>query len=173
MNNIKSLARAAFYASRELAGKDTETKNLMLSEIADAIEKSADIIIKNNSIDIGNAQKAGKDKTFIDRLSLNDKRIKAMADGVRAIINLTDPVGEKVEDYTLDNGLNVTKVRAPLGVVAIIYEARPNVTVDCAALTLKSGNSVILRGSKDAINSNRALYNIIRRRCQIKAIIRI
>jgi len=162
MNKIEKICSDALSASRILSGQSTEIKNQMLSRIADAIIENAESIKKANNIDIEKAVKSEKEKTFIDRLTLTDSRIKGMSEGVRAIIDLKDPVGEITEEYTLKNGLKVTKVRAPLGVVAIIYEARPNVTVDCVALTLKSGNSVILRGSKDAINSNRALYRIIR-----------
>ena len=161
MNNIHNLCINASAASREIAAFSTELKNSMLSAIANALIINTNKIKVANQIDIEKAVKNNKDKTFIDRLTLTDSRIKAMADGVRTIIELSDPVGQITEEYILPNGLDVRRVRAPLGVIAIIYEARPNVTIDCAALTIKSGNSVILRGSKDAINSNRALYQII------------
>jgi glutamate-5-semialdehyde dehydrogenase len=144
-----------------MAGADTVVKNGMLSVVANALDLSAELIKAANKIDLDKAIASGKDKVFIDRLTLTDSRIKAMSDGVRAIISLNDPVGEVIEEYSVPSGLNIMRVRAPLGVIAIIYEARPNVTVDCFALTIKSGNSVILRGSKDAINSNRELYRII------------
>lgn len=161
MSKMTDLCKKAAIASKAFTATDAQTKNNMLDVMAEAIIVNADKIKDANLIDIENANKNNKDKTFIDRLTLSDKRITAMSNGIRAIIKLKDPVGEVVNTYSLNNGLKVQRVRAPLGVIGIIYEARPNVTIDCAALTIKSGNAVILRGSKDAINSNRALYTII------------
>ncbi len=160
--NVIDLCNKASKASKSFAGADTNTKNAMLDTIANAIIDNAKTIKQINNTDIINAEKNGKDSTFIDRLRLTDSRIQGMADGVRAIIKLNDPVLEVVEEREMYNGIKLTKVRAPLGVIAIIYEARPNVTVDCTALTIKSGNAVILRGSKDSINSNRELYRVMK-----------
>lgn len=161
MNNMQALCNKAALSARKFANTSSDIKNKMLKAIAQGLMNEVNNIKRANSVDIDKAIENGKDKTFVDRLTLTDSRIKGMADGVLQIINLNDPVGEIVDNYTLDNGLVVNRVRAPLGVIAIIYEARPNVTVDCAALTIKSGNAVVLRGSKDAINSNRELYRII------------
>ena len=162
MSNISDLCRSAAAAAKKFVSVGENVKNMMLDAIADAILANSEAIKQANEIDIDKAEKNGKDKTFVDRLTLTDSRIQLMAEGIRAVAALKDPVGEITEQYDLPSGLNVTKVRTPLGVVAIIYEARPNVTVDCAALTLKSGNAVVLRGSKDAINSNRALFQLMR-----------
>lgn len=162
MSNISDLCRSAAAAAKKFVSVGENVKNMMLDAIADAILANSEAIKQANEIDIDRAEKNGKDKTFVDRLTLTDSRIQLMAEGIRAVAALKDPVGEITEQYDLPSGLNVTKVRTPLGVVAIIYEARPNVTVDCAALTLKSGNAVVLRGSKDAINSNRALFQLMR-----------
>ncbi|HRF36653.1 MAG TPA: glutamate-5-semialdehyde dehydrogenase, partial [Clostridia bacterium] len=104
----------------------------------------------------------GKDSAFLDRLTLNEKRIQAMSEGIKQIVLLPDPVGEVTEKWTAYSGLQISKVRAPLGVIGVIYEARPNVTIDVAGLCIKTGNSVILRGGSDAINSNRALYKVMK-----------
>lgn len=164
MIDVASLCKRAKTASFALAGYTTAQKNAMLSAIAEALASAENVerMMRANAVDVEEARKNGKDATFIDRLTLNDKRIATMISGVNQIIALDDPVGEVVEDRVLPNGLNIKKVRAPLGVIGIIYEARPNVTVDAAALCIKSGNAVVLRGSKDALNSNRVLYEIMR-----------
>lgn len=164
MIDVASLCKRAKTASFALAGYTTAQKNTMLSAIAEALASAENVerMMRANAVDVEEARKNGKDATFIDRLTLNDKRIATMISGVNQIIALDDPVGEVVEDRVLLNGLNIKKVRAPLGVIGIIYEARPNVTVDAAALCIKSGNAVVLRGSKDALNSNRVLYEIMR-----------
>jgi glutamate-5-semialdehyde dehydrogenase len=132
----------------------------MLEAIASAIEKNAAAILDANKTDVENCP---PDKAaFLDRLTLNEKRISAMADGVREVAKLNDPVGKITAEWTVKNGLKITKVRAPLGVVAVIYEARPNVTADAAALCLKSGNACVLRGGKEAINTNKILYEVMK-----------
>lgn len=158
---VEEICQKAKAASYKLAAYSTEDRNAILEKIADFLSSNRDKIKKQNEIDIELA-KADKDEVFIDRLTLTDARIDTMIEGIRQVIALPDPVGEIVESRTNAIGLKITKVRAPLGVIAIIYEARPNVTIDAAALCIKSGNSIVLRGSKGAINSNRALYEIMR-----------
>lgn len=164
MVDVAEICKSAKKASYEIAGYSGEQKNQMLTEISACLEKDENVAkLKNaNAIDVEFARENGRNETFIDRLTLNDKRIATMIEGLKQIIALPDPVGEVVEDYVVPSGIEITKVRAPLGVIGIIYEARPNVTVDAAALCLKSGNGVVLRGGKDAINSNRVLYSIMK-----------
>lgn len=159
---IKEICQKAHNVSFKLAGLSEQEKNVLLGKIADSIDSSRDVILKANACDLENAIKNGLTKVMQDRLKLDEKRLNAMSSGVRDIIKLPDPIGEVTAQWTLANGLNVRKVRAPLGTIGVIYEARPNVTIDVAALCLKSGNSVVLRGGKEAINSNRALHNAIK-----------
>lgn len=140
----------------------TEQKNEALVAIADALEKNSEFVIKANAVDLLNGKQAGLSYGLIDRLMLNEERIKAIADGVRQVASLDDPCGKVISDYKKDNGLDIKKITVPIGVIGIIFEARPNVTVDAAALCLKSSNSVLLRGGKEAINSNTALSEIMR-----------
>ncbi len=160
MIDIKEICKLAKNASYQLAGYSSDLKNAMLDAICDALknQKVIDDLLDANKIDIKLAKESGKNDTFVDRLTLTMSRINSMIEGLEQVKALADPVGEVVEHYTLDNGLDMKRVRAPLGVIGIIYEARPNVTIDAAALCLKSGNAVVLRGSKDALNSNRVLY---------------
>ena len=148
-------------ASYELAKVDTELKNKALFAIADALVSGKDIIIEENKKDIENAVRKGITKAMTDRLTLNEKRISDMADGLRQVASLGDPIGETIKEWTRPNGLIITQKRVPMGVIAIIYEARPNVTVDAAALCLKTSNAVILRGGSEAINSNKILMKIM------------
>ena len=141
---------------------DSEQKNKALNAIANMLEKNSDRIIKANAIDLEQGRNNGLSEGLLDRLMLNEERIKAMADGVRQVAGLADPCGKILSEYKKDNGLLIKKITVPIGVIGIIFEARPNVTVDAAALCLKSGNSVILRGGKEAINSNTALSEIMR-----------
>ena len=141
---------------------DSEQKNKALNAIANMLEKNSDRIIKANAIDLEQGRSNGLSEGLLDRLMLNEERIKAMADGVRQVAGLADPCGKILSEYKKDNGLLIKKITVPIGVIGIIFEARPNVTVDAAALCLKSGNSVILRGGKEAINSNTALSEIMR-----------
>ncbi|MDR3215874.1 MAG: glutamate-5-semialdehyde dehydrogenase [Clostridiaceae bacterium] len=163
MVNVSEIAQKSAAAALVIGAYSTEQKNTMLTLMADAIKTGEAAILAANAIDV-RAAEGVKDKTFIDRLMLTSKRVDAMCEGVRQVAALPDPVGEVAESWTSPvNGLFIEKVRAPLGVIAIIYEARPNVTADAAALCIKSGNAVILRGSKDAINSNRAIYAAMRK----------
>lgn len=141
---------------------DSEQKNKALNTIANMLEKNSDRIIKANAIDLEQGRNNGLSEGLLDRLMLNEERIKSMADGVRQVAGLADPCGKILSEYKKDNGLLIKKITVPIGVIGIIFEARPNVTVDAAALCLKSGNSVILRGGKEAINSNTALSEIMR-----------
>lgn len=141
---------------------DSEQKNKALNAIANMLEKNSNRIIEANAIDLEQGRNNGLSEGLLDRLMLNEERIKAMADGVRQVAGLADPCGKILSEYQKDNGLLIKKITVPIGVIGIIFEARPNVTVDAAALCLKSGNSVILRGGKEAINSNTALSEIMR-----------
>lgn len=161
MKSITEIGIMAKKASRKLALLSTVEKNNVLNTAADIIEKNSDYIIEQNKLDIENAKAAGMKETLIDRLSLNESRIKGMADGIRAVANLDDPVGNVDSMWKRPNGLEIGQKRVPLGVIGIIYEARPNVTSDAASLCLKSGNAVILRGGKEAINSNKAVVKMI------------
>ncbi len=158
---VEELCSRSKLAARRLATLDTATKDAALAAIADALETRADEILEANSGDLDDGRAAGLEAALIDRLALDHSRIAAMAAGVRDIIALPDPVGEQIEARTLPNGLDLRKVSVPLGVVAIIYEARPNVTVDAAALAIKSGNAVVLRGSSTAERSNAVLARIV------------
>ncbi len=159
---VSDACASAKHAARALATTDTETKNLALEALAVLLsERSADVL-EANAADLADERAASLTPALRDRLTLTERRIAEMADGVRAIAGLPDPVGEEVEHRTLASGLDLRKVRVPLGVVAVIYEARPNVTVDCAALCLKSGNAIVLRGSSYAQRSNGALAALVR-----------
>lgn len=150
-------------AAFKLACADKNIKNKALKAVSDALKANAREIIKANKEDLENAKNKGISKAMLDRLTLNEERIFAMADGVNKVIDLPDPIGEIVEEWERPNGLKIAKRRVPIGVIAIIYEARPNVTVDAAALCLKSSNAVILRGGSEAIKSNIALMNIMQK----------
>lgn len=149
-------------ASYQLMNISTEIKNKALKKIADNLIMYSEKIIEKNKIDIDNSRNNGMSESMIDRLMLNEDRIKSIAEGVNQIADLDDPVGEILHMNKRPNGLVIGQKRVPLGVIGIIYESRPNVTVDAAALCLKSSNSVILRGSKDAINSNKELVKIMK-----------
>ncbi len=153
-----SIAKIAGY---KLVSVDTITKNNALEAIARALEEKAEEIIKANNIDIDNAEKNGIRKAMIDRLTLTKERIKDISEGVRQVKSLSDPIGEVVKMWKRPNGLMIGQKRVPMGVIAIIYEARPNVTVDAAVLCLKTSNACILRGGSEAINSNKAIMKII------------
>lgn len=152
------LAKAASY---KLAQIGTQVKNDALAAIADALIVRADEIISANEIDIAEAKKSGIREAMIDRLTLTKERIEGIAEGVRQVQSLSDPVGEVIKMWTRPNGLQIGQKRVPMGVIAIIYEARPNVTADAAALCLKTSNAVILRGGKEAIRSNTAIMKIM------------
>jgi len=157
---IIAQARGAKRAAEVLANLSTEMKNQALEAIATELENSMEEILEENRKDLEAGEKAGLSRALLDRLLLNEDRIRSMADGLREIIQLEDPVGDIVEMWKRPNGLMVGKMRVPMGVIGIIYEARPNVTIDAAGLCLKAGNAVILRGGSEAINSNRILARI-------------
>jgi glutamate-5-semialdehyde dehydrogenase len=152
---------AARSASRSLATATTALKNRALEAIAVAVERNADRIVPANDLDLANGRDNGLSSGLQDRLRLDQKRLAGLASAVREVAALVDPVGENVRGQTLPNGLKLSQVRVPFGVVGVIYEARPNVTVDIAALALKSGNAVVLRGGSAAENSNRVLVELI------------
>jgi glutamate-5-semialdehyde dehydrogenase len=153
---------AAKRAARILATAPTAAKNAALEATARLLEERADAVLEANGGDLADQRAAGLTDALADRLRLTPERVQAMADGVRVVEGLEDPVGEELDHKTLASGLDLRKVRVPLGVVAVVYEARPNVTVDCAALTIKSGNAIVLRGSSYAERSNAALAAIVR-----------
>lgn len=155
-------ARAARQASYALANADTTVKNKALSYIADDLLAHAGDIMDANAADVAAAREKGMSDAMIDRLTLTQDRIQGMAEGVRQVIALPDPVGQTLSSWDRPNGLHIDKVTAPLGVIAIIFESRPNVTVDAAVLCLKSGNATVLRGGSEAIRSNVALAGVIR-----------
>ncbi|MFY9202086.1 MAG: aldehyde dehydrogenase family protein, partial [Limnochordia bacterium] len=152
--------KAAKKAAQVLAGIAADTKNEVLQAMADAVENAQAVIAAENQKDLEAGERAGLSKALLDRLELNTKRIGAMAQGLRELAKLPDPIGEIVEMQRRPNGLQIGKMRVPLGVVGMVYEARPNVTIDAAGLCFKSGNAVILRGGSEALNSNRILVQI-------------
>lgn len=161
MTLVEDQARRARKAASSLAVKTTIEKNMALEKMADSLEEKYGEILGENEKDLRAAEKENISGALRDRLTLTEVRINEMADGLRQVAQLRDPVGEIIDGWTLPNGLSIQKIRVPMGVVGIIYEARPNVTVDAAGLCLKSGNAVILRGSSSAINSNKVLVNIL------------
>lgn len=161
MTQFEIMGAKAKEASRFLMTAGSK-KDEALNAIAKALRENADKIIKANDIDIENGEKAGLTKSLLDRLQLTKERINGMADGVSEVASLADPVGRVLDGRTLKNGLQIEKVTVPMGVIGIIFEARPNVTSDAAALCLKAGSAVILRGGKEAINSNKAIAEIMR-----------
>src|SRR3954449_8850359 len=158
--SVADICLEAKSASRTLAQLDRGTKDAALHAIADALIARTDEVLEANARDMEAGREAGLSSALLDRLALDAGRVAAMADGVRAVAALEDPVGEVVDGRRLANGLDLRKVRAPLGVVAVVYEARPNVTIDAAALALKSGNAIVLRGSSSAAHSNAVLAGI-------------
>lgn len=159
---MEEMGKKAKAAERVLAVASEELKNKALLHIADALIANAEQIISANAIDLENGRNNGMAASMLDRLKLDDARIKGMADGVRDIVKLPDPVGNVLKEIERPNGMIIKRVSVPLGVIAVIFEARPNVTSDAAALCLKSGNTVILRGGKEAINSNMTIAKIMR-----------
>ena len=159
---LHEIGENARKASRVLATIGTEAKNRALTYIADDLEKYADEILSANKIDLENAEKNGMKASMVDRLTLSRERIGAIAEGVRQVRDLPDPIGEVLGANKRPNGLQIAKRRVPLGVIGIIYEARPNVTADTAVLCLKSSNACVLRGGKEAFNSNVAIADIMK-----------
>ncbi|HEY9576224.1 MAG TPA: glutamate-5-semialdehyde dehydrogenase, partial [Pseudobacillus sp.] len=162
MGELLEKAKLLKTASYQTAMLTEAEKNEALERIADALLSNVDFILQENSRDMEAGTAAGFAPPLLDRLQLTEERIRQMADGVRQLIKLNDPVGEVTEEWTLENGLNIQTVRVPLGVIGMVYEARPNVTVDAAALCLKAGNAVLLRGSSSAARSNIALVKVMK-----------
>ena len=162
MNELMTKATLAREAAPLIASCSAEAKNDALMRIADALIAHTDEIAEANRADVLRAREAGTSDAMIDRLTLSPERILSVAEGVRSVALLDDPVGETVEKTVRPNGMTIEKVRVPLGVIGMIYEARPNVTVDSAALALKSGNAILLRGSSSALSSNEKLVQIMR-----------
>ena len=160
--DTEKMGLAAREAERVLGVADTNTKNNALEAMAAALETNADRIITANEADIENGRQNGMKESLLDRLRLTPARIAGMAEGIRHVAALADPIGEIIEGSVRPNGMKIQRVRVPLGVVGIIFEARPNVTSDAAALCLKSGNACILRGGKEAIHSNMAIAELLR-----------
>jgi len=154
--------KAANRAARQLASTPSEVKNAALVAIADSIESNCQSILRANEQDLEVATLNGLDLHLLDRMTLNNLRVKAMAGAARDIAELEDPIGEVLEERTRPNGLNIQRVRVPLGVIGVIYESRPNVTIDIATLCLKSGNGVVLRGGKECITTNTVLAGIVK-----------
>ena len=161
MGELQQKGQLAKEASYTLAVMTTEEKNKGLLAMADALEQAMDDIMAANALDMETAKANGKPQSFLDRLLLNEGRIKDMADGIRAVAELPDPVGHVEEMWLNKDNLQIGKIAVPLGVIGMIYEARPNVTADAAALCLKSGNAVMLRGSGDAIESNKKIAAVL------------
>lgn len=155
---MADIGRRARAAARPLAIATTAAKNAALVAMAEAIVNREQDILDANAIDVSNGQESGLSASFMDRLKLNPARIRAMADGIREIAGLRDPVGDVIAAWDRPNGLHIERVRTPLGVVGVIYESRPNVTADAGALCLKAGNPVILRGGSDSLNSSAAIH---------------
>ncbi len=162
MNSLIHLGERAKVASRLLALADSNIKNEALSAIAEALKLHADEIVAANALDLENGKTSGMTRSLLDRLSLSRDRVFAMAKGVSDLCALADPIGTVLDSYVRPNGIKITKISVPFGVIGIIYEARPNVTSDAAAIALKSGSAVILRGGKEAINSNLKTVEIMR-----------
>ncbi len=159
---VLSKAKEAKEGARSLARASSKQKNAALLRMAEALKKRSKELMRENTKDIAYAQKKGLSKAMIDRLSLNDKRIAEMAQGLQEVAALPDPVGEVIRMWQRPNGMSVGRMRVPIGVIGIVYESRPNVTADATSLCLKAGNSVILRGGSEAIHSNKAIVKILR-----------
>ena len=160
--DLITLGQKAGVVKYELQALTTNQKNQALTYVADMLVTRYEEILKANAIDIATGEEKGMHKGLLDRLRLTTDRIAAMSEGLKQIVELPDPIGEVMETFDRPNGLSISKVRVPLGVVGIIYESRPNVTADAFGLCFKTGNAVILKGGTDALNSNRAITNVIR-----------
>ena len=163
MSRVDEICRRAAAVAPEVAGLSAQVKNEALSSMADGLEDAAPDLMKANQSDLERARSEDTSTAIVDRLTLTDKRIESMAAGLRAVAAQPDPVGEVVQGWRRPNGLLIQQVRVPLGVVAVIYEARPNVTADVAGLCLKSGNACVLRGSSIALSSNQAVVDVLTR----------
>jgi len=160
--DIEAVCRAAYQASKSLATTSTEERNHLLQVMADKLEASRETVRSANGEDLKRGEAMGLTPALLDRLDLNDRRYGNMVQGVRDVVELPDPVGEVIQNWTLYNGVEMQKIRTPIGVIGIIYESRPNVTVDAGGLCLKTGNVPILRGGKEAFASNQALIQVMR-----------
>lgn len=169
-NLVVNKAMEAREGARSLAKASSNQKNAALIKMADALKNSIGYLIAENKKDIEYADKKGLSKALIDRLTLNEKRINEMAQGLVEVAQLPDPVGEITKMWQRPNSMTVGRMRVPIGVIGIIYEARPNVTADATSLCLKAGNAVILRGGSEAINSNKAIVNILRDAAKVEGI---
>lgn len=161
MKYIDELGEKAVAAKNRIASASTGEKNTILKEIAKVLCENVSVILEENEKDIKDARENGITETMVDRLRLTKERIEGIADACMQLVNLEDPVGEVLQGSTRPNGMKITKVRVPMGVIGIIYESRPNVTVDAASLCIKSGNAAILRGGKEAIHSNKILMELM------------
>ncbi len=162
MKDLRETALAVKTASAELGFLSTEKRNAALMAVADALTAREADVLAANELDLADGRANGMSESLLDRLALTGARMESMAEGVRQLAALPDPVGEIVEEFTRPNGIRIRKVRVPLGVIGMIYEARPNVTVDAAAIALKTGNGILLRGSTSALRSNLALADVMR-----------
>ena len=160
--DLNSLCKSLREGSEKLALQNASEKNASLLAVAKALDTNRSSILKANQIDINNGRSSGMSESLIDRLTLNDKRIDGIIESMQIVISGNDPIGEETAGWTTPNGLNIRQVRVPLGVVSIIYESRPNVTVDAFCLAYKSGNAILLRGSASAYNSNKEIVRIIK-----------
>src|SRR3954453_11846336 len=160
--SVAEICADAKQASRLLARLDSATRDAALESMAAALEARLDDILEANALDVKAGDEAEIGSALLDRLRLTPERVAGVVRGVREIASLQDPIGEVLDGYRLPNGLDVRKVRVPLGVIAVVYESRPNVTIDCAALAIKSGNAIVLRGSSMAANSNALLAELAR-----------
>lgn len=163
MESLEEIGKKVKETTAKLNHMNSKEKNEVLEKVAEAIEDAKQEILKANQKDVKNAMQNGIKSSLVDRLKLNENRIFDMAQGLRKIVDFDDPIGETIEGKTLENGLEILKKRVPLGVIAIIYEARPNVTLDAFGLCFKAGNAVILKGGADAIHANIAITNVIKK----------
>lgn len=170
MNTLQELGQKAVTAKYEVQKLSTEKKKRALKAVAEALIAESGEILKANEVDLKNGEEKGMNSGLLDRLRLSDTRITAMADGLVQITQLPDPIGEVLETIERPNGLHIEKVRVPLGVIGIIYESRPNVTADAFGLCFMSGNAVILKGGSDAIHSNKAITDVIRKALETEGV---
>lgn len=161
MSYIKEMGKKAKEASYVIQSLTSQKKNEILEAIADGLMASKEEVFKANKIDVEKGKENNLDEALIDRLVINDRRLKSMADGLRRMASLDDPIGEILGGWTSDDGLRISKVRVPIGVIGMVFESRPNVTVDAMGLAFKSGNAIILRGGSEAIESNKVLMKVI------------
>nr|B0U111.2 RecName: Full=Gamma-glutamyl phosphate reductase; Short=GPR; AltName: Full=Glutamate-5-semialdehyde dehydrogenase; AltName: Full=Glutamyl-gamma-semialdehyde dehydrogenase; Short=GSA dehydrogenase [Francisella philomiragia subsp. philomiragia ATCC 25017] len=164
--SIVEMGKNAKQAAKELAQANTELKNNVLHELEKSLLDNAEYILQQNQKDLDNAKKNNLSKAFVDRLTLTPARIESMAQGVRQIADFADPIGKIEKGFKHPKGMTISQIRVPLGVIAMIFESRPNVTIDAGALALKSGNAIILRGGSDALHTNIALKNIFQEVCE-------